>query len=249
MKHRIAAQIDQTLVRLGRRLPSGNGRYIGARKTVEAAAIEGLSVCDYVERLWSIEGLTDQTLDQLETAKTLTKDVCSILEIGTGTARFLDKTLQRYPTVRYEVYENASDWAKWIDETYPAIVHPADGRSLCHTPSESIDTVVAYGVFVYLPILVSCRYFHEAARVLKSGGYLAFDAFTESCFDEPVLAKWVESPHEYPIIFPELFFRSFLEGLGFELQTTFPNRCGEGHSNFMVFKLGTTIGNNSSTKT
>lgn len=46
----------------------GSGGYISAKKTVAAAAAAELSVSDYVERLWGLEGQTDAIVDRIRAA-------------------------------------------------------------------------------------------------------------------------------------------------------------------------------------
>ncbi|TWU16388.1 class I SAM-dependent methyltransferase [Allorhodopirellula heiligendammensis] len=235
IKHIAKRALDRIAVATGRRLPSTQGLYIGARETVEAAERNGETVCDYVEKLWDIVGLTDNILNQLEQRGVFAEPIETVLEIGAGTGRFLEKTLERHEISRYESYELSKDWAQWLGGKYPIISQPCDGSRLNATPDGSIDVVVAYGVFVYLPFLTTCRYLDEVARVLKPGGRFAFDAYFENCFDEETLAKWVHSGHDYPVVLPRDMFVDLLQQRGLELTSYFPNPYGIGKTEYMVW--------------
>src|SRR5690242_4846580 len=89
--------------------PAKAGGYISAADTVAAAEREGLTVGQYVERLWGTEGDTDRRLSQLADLGVF-DSVEHVVEIGTGTGRYMDKILDRYQPKVYESYETAGDW-------------------------------------------------------------------------------------------------------------------------------------------
>ena len=63
------------------RPPSGGG-YIPAAKTVAAAQAAGLSVCDYVEQLWGIEGSSASIIEKLCGLGAISPSTKTIVEIG-----------------------------------------------------------------------------------------------------------------------------------------------------------------------
>jgi hypothetical protein len=144
--------------------------YIPQRSTVRAAKERGQSVCDYLETIWNKQGDTQRVVDTMKELGVLT-GVRHVVEIGTGSGRYLEKVLEILgPSVTYESYEPSKDWSKWLAKEYGVISRESDGKSLKYTPSCSVDLVHAHGVFVYLPFLVTCRYFQEIVRVTNSRG-------------------------------------------------------------------------------
>lgn len=178
----------------------GSGGYIDCRKTVRAANDAGLSVCEYVEKLWDQQGQTNDTISRIMECLPAAgfKTVC---EIGPGTGRYLELILRDHLTAspaNYEFYETALDWADWLPQEYHVTRRDADGRRLSQTKDRSIDFVHAHGVFVYTSLLTTCSYIQEMGRVAKPGGSIAFDICSEDCFPEDVLNMWLDSGHQYP---------------------------------------------------
>ena len=183
--------IQRFLAALGRllgRAPRGRG-YITARETVEAARREGLSVCDYVERLWNQQGQTEQVVARMASLGLLPERPC-IVEIGPGTGRYLEKILQRCRPEAYEIYETADDWAQWLAATYPVRLQPADGVSLRESSAAAADLVHAHGVFVYLGDEVTWNYFREMQRVTRTGGAVVFDYYPEEVAEGRPPGQW-----------------------------------------------------------
>jgi hypothetical protein len=142
--------------------------YISARKTVSAAKREGLSVCDYIEKLWNQQGDTQRVIDTLASYGIFNLENPNILEIGTGTGRYLEKVITKCKPAKYESYEPNRGWAEWLQSTYPIVAQKSDGISLRQTATNSVDFLHAHGVFVYLPFLIVYRYFKEIFRVVNS---------------------------------------------------------------------------------
>lgn len=211
--------------------------YIPAKATVSAAEKAGLSVCDYVERMWSNQGDTEKLVHRLATYGLFrdTTENPTVVEIGTGTGRYLEKVLARCHPARYESYEIAKDWSAWLRSRYPKVVsHEADGVSLKQTPDHSVDLLHAHGVFVYLPFLVSYGYWQEIWRVMKPGSTVVFDMCSEGCFDESAVERWLKSEHRYPCFLSKQYVVSLFEKHGFSLIASFMNRYGEGRSEYLV---------------
>lgn len=220
------------LVRLG-----GSGGYIDARATVDAAKAEGLSVCEYVEKLWGQEGATERVIREMEKAGSLTP--CDrVCEIGPGTGRYLERILQRVSPKQYEIYEIADDWATWLQATYAPIVvrQLADGHTLRHTASESCGLVHAHGVFVYLPFLNAFEYFGEMARVCAAGGYVVFDFYSDEHFGPDVIRRWLNSTERYPVILPRKTVLQYFGEYGCSPVYEFENKHGHSYSHYVVLR-------------
>lgn len=210
--------------------------YISAAETVFGAEKEGLSVCDFVEKKWGQQGETQKVIDQMVLSGAIIITNPNVLEIGTGTGRYLEKLLHISNPAKYESYETAKDWADWLKSKYPIISHEADGISFKQTPNYSIDLLHAHGVFVYLPFLVSYRYWKEIWRVVRLGGYVVFDIYSEDCLDESTVEKWLKSEQYYPCFLSKSYVISIFIKHGFSYSNSFMNRHGEGLSEYLIFR-------------
>jgi hypothetical protein len=233
--NRLLAQRGLAIIRVRETSNTSSFGYISAKETVSAAEREGLSVCDYVEKLWNKSGDTQRVIDQMASCGVFETKEPHVLEIGTGTGRYLEKVLAKCKPTKYESYETARDWAEWLQARYPIVSHEADGVSLRQTRAHSIDLLHAHGVFVYLPFLVSYRYWKEIWRVMKSGSFVVFDIICEDCLDERTVEKWLISEHNYPCFLSKDYVVSLFGKHGFALFKTFTNRYGEGQSLYLVF--------------
>lgn len=214
---------------------SGSLGYISAKDTVAAAAEANMSVCDYVEKLWGQQGCTQRVIDLMGSAGVFDIKSPNVLEIGAGTGRYLEKVLAKSNPARYESYEIARDWAKWLGSKYPIESHAADGVSLGTTSSNSVDLLHAHGVFVYLPFLDSYRYWKETWRVVRNGGWVVFDVFSEDCVDEQTIENWLKSEDRYPCFLSKRYLVALFKRKGFSLRTSFTNPYGAGNSEYLVF--------------
>jgi len=209
--------------------------YISAKETISAAEREGLSVCDYVEKLWNNQGDTQRVIDQMASCGVFEAKSPNVIEIGPGTGRYLEKVLEECRPAKYEIYETARDWAEWLQSKYKIVSHEADGVSLRQTQDSSVDLLHAHGVFVYLPFLVSYRYWLEMWRVIRIGGWVVFDIYSEDCFDEQKVEEWLKSEHNYPCFLSKQYIVSLFRKHGFSLVNTFMNKHGAGRSEYLVF--------------
>ncbi len=209
--------------------------YISAEQTIKFAKKEDLSVCDYLEKTWNQKGATKRVIDTFKAYGFLVDNI-NILEIGTGSGRYLEKILEEVKPRRYESYEPAEDWSKYIQESYPVISQDSDGSSLKQTPDKTIDFLHAHGVFVYLPFLLSWRYFKEMWRVTKDDGWIAFDIYSEDCMTAELVEKWLESDHTYPCFLSKDYVKAMFSSHGFRLIDTFRNSHGAGESEYLIFK-------------
>jgi hypothetical protein len=204
------------------------GDYISAAQTIAAARAANLSVCEYVERLWHQVGLTAQIISRMRDAGCFKK--CNhICEIGPGTGRYLDLVFR--PSARCDIYETQSDWREWLANEYSVNAPIPNGRTLSVTPSSSCDLVMAHGVFVYTPALVTFSYLRESARVLRAGGYLVFDCFIE---DELIdIDLWLDSTIQITPL-P----RSLLERVtcDFTIISEFDTPYASGRSHYFILR-------------
>jgi len=215
---------------------SNDSGYISAKETVKNAKKEGLSVCAYVEKLWDQVGETEKVINNMENFGIFKIANPVICEIGAGTGRYLEMVHDRCKPKRYESYETASDWAIWLQKTYPIIALPTDGFTLKSTEDNSIDILHAHGVFVYIPFFDSLRYFKEIDRVTKKNSFIVFDCVTDDCLQNGLLEKWVSSKYNYPRLLPEKYIIQFFPKSKYELLGTFFTKYGKGKSKYFVFR-------------
>ena len=114
---RLLAQMGLAITQVGETAKTFG--YISAKETVSAAEREGLSVCDYVEKLWNKPGDTQRIIEQMASCGVFEARDPNILEIGTG--RYLEKVLGKCKPAKYESYETARDWAEWLQSKYPIV--------------------------------------------------------------------------------------------------------------------------------
>ncbi|MGZ5191241.1 MAG: hypothetical protein ACXWCZ_09495, partial [Flavisolibacter sp.] len=91
--------------------------YISAVDTVESARKENLSVGEYVEKLWDQVGQSDKVIEQVLSLVSL-PPTPSIIEIGTGTGRYLEKLIVKFKPGSYESYDIAEDWNEYLRRQY-----------------------------------------------------------------------------------------------------------------------------------
>jgi SAM-dependent methyltransferase len=165
--------------------------YIPARKTITAARRAGLTVCDYIDRSSAEPGATASTVEAMLRIGQLGDRVERVCEIGPGTGRYAELVVAALKPVVYEMYETATDWLPHLRGLPNGRLMPADGHTLSHTASESVDLVHAHKLFIYVPLVVAVGYMWEMARVVRPGGVVAFDIVTEDCMDDTMTKRWV----------------------------------------------------------
>lgn len=235
--------IKRLLAQRGLAIAGIRQSYMSAEETISAADREGLSVCNYVEKLWEQQGCTQMVIDQMSSCGAFAIANPNIVEIGTGTGRYLEKVLQKCTPTKYESYEPLPDWVDWLQSTYPTVIsHKADGETLWQTPDRSVNLVHSHGVFVYIPFLVAYGYFKEIWRITAAGGIVVFDIFSEDCLDEEMMDKWLSSTHRYPCFLSKSYVASHFAKHGFRLLNTFKNKHGAGQSEYLAFVRGTPLG-------
>lgn len=210
--------------------------YISAKETVQSAQNDGLSVCDYVEKIWNQVGETKKVIDKMEKLGVFENTNPTVCEIGAGTGRYMEKVIEKCNPERYESYETAQDWSDWLEKNYNIISLETDGHSLKNTKDKSIDIIHSHGVFVYLPFFDSLQYFKEIDRVTSTNSYIIFDCITEDCLDNKSLNKWLNSDYNFPRIMPEKFVFDFFPSNKYKLIENFFTPYGQGKSKYFVFK-------------
>lgn len=214
--------------------------FIPFESTLEAARQAGLSVGDYIDGVMNgIPGATQATIDQMSRLGVFSGRIETVVEIGPGSGRYLQKTLTACTPARYEIYETAGVWADYVAKTYNVILQPTNGRSLAATADGSADLVQAHKVFSATPFLTTARYWLEMCRVLRPGGFAVFDIVTEACMDPAVLMRWVSSrgiDSSYPAMVARATAVDFFESRGFSLVGSFFIPMGPGKTEAYVFR-------------
>jgi Methyltransferase domain len=214
-------------------------QYIPLKETLTRARKAHLSLGEYIDAKHNVPGATQDTHDRLVALGVFNERIDRVCEIGPGSGRFLEKTLQVCKPSHYEIYETAREWADWLVSTYQVIGRPTDGMTLALTPSNSIDLVQAHKVFVCLLFLTTCSYFTEIVRVTKPGAWVIFDVMTENCLDNINVPLWLKTginTRTYPAIIPKTFVINFFEGHGFNFLASFLVPMKPGQTECMVFR-------------
>ena len=219
---------------------SDTRNFIPLEETLIAAARAGLSVGDYVDGVMNkIPGATQATMDGLVRLGVFSQPLSTVVEIGPGTGRYLEKTIAMCSPKRYEIYETSQPWASYVAAKNGVISRPTDGRSLRQTVDASADLVHAHKVFSTIPFVATCAYWAEMARVTKQGGYVAFDIMTESCLDTETLRRWAASGVDngtYPAAMPRQVAIDYFSDHSFELVGSFLVPMGAGKTEVLAFR-------------
>jgi hypothetical protein len=211
--------------------------YVSAQETIHAASKNQLSVVDYLEKIWDEQGNSQKIIDTLKEFGVFNRNIENICEIGTGAGLYVEKTIEACQPARYESYEPDRDWAKWLAMKHTITSHDADGKSLSHTQPASIDLVTAHGVFVYLPFLVTYRYFQEIVRVINDTGYIAFDILSEDCLDDETVTSWLKSEQLFPCFLAKDYVVDFFAQRNFLFVGEFFNtKFNIGKSKYLIFQ-------------
>jgi len=210
--------------------------YISFRRTMAGALESGLSVGDYIDTGNKIPGATQETIERLIEIGALHPGVQRICEIGPGSGRYLEKTMQVCQPNSYEIYETAVDWKAWLVQQYKVTARQTDGISLLDTPSGTIDLVHSHKMFPGLPIFTACGYFDEMIRVVNKSGVIVFDVLTEECLAEPYLKEWLALSSQWPVsMVPKQFTSDYFAQSGFRLLDSFFIKMPPGITEYLVF--------------
>jgi SAM-dependent methyltransferase len=218
--------------------------FIPFEATMRAARAAGLSVGDYIDGVMNgTPGATQSTVDELRALGVFAVEPDTVLEIGPGSGRYLERTLKECSPGRYEIYETAAPWADYLVETFGVVARPTAECSLAPTPDGSIDLVQAHKVFNTLTFLGTCRYFFEMARVARPGGRIVFDIMTETCLDPATMRAWATqggAGHDsYPAAMPRETCVDLFATLGCGLKASFVAPMGVASTEVLVFEKAT----------
>jgi SAM-dependent methyltransferase len=219
----------------------GVDEYIPFEATMRAARAAGLSVADYIDEVMNgAPGATQSTIDELRTMGVFADHPTTVLEIGPGSGRYLERTIQECSPSRYEIYETAEPWARYLVDKFGVIAQPTAGTSLAATADGSVDLVQAHKVFNTVTFLCSSRYFFEMARVTRPGGRIVFDVITETCLDPATMRAWVtnggEGHDSFPAPIPRQACVDLFKTLGCNFQGSFLAPMGAGSTEILVFQ-------------
>ncbi|MFD3515782.1 methyltransferase domain-containing protein [Streptomyces sp. NPDC058657] len=219
---------------------AGVDDFLPFEATMRAARAAGLSVGDHIDEVMNgTPGATQSTIDKLSALGVYAGRPRTVLEIGPGSGRYLEKTLKECAPERYEIYETAAPWAGYLVDTYGVVARPTAGASLAPTPDASIDLVQAHKVFNTVTFLCACRYFLEMARVVRPGGRIVFDVMTENCLAPEAVRAWATQGGpghgSYPAAMPRRTVEDLFETLGCSLEAGFTAPMGVASTEVLVF--------------
>jgi hypothetical protein len=214
--------------------------FIPFADTIAKANEMGLSVGDYIDARQGIAGATQETIDKMIAFGVFERQIDTIVEVGAGTGRYLEKTLRVCSPERYEVYETAPQWAAYLARSFPIILQPTNGFSMKPTETGSADLVQAHKVFSTVPFVVTICYWGEMIRVTKPGAYIVFDAMTENCLTPAVVEAWARAGipirSSYPAALPYNAIVDFFEAHNANLVGTGRAPMPPGETEVFVFR-------------
>jgi hypothetical protein len=242
---RLARGVNRLLAPIGVRVTrvhdwSDPKEFLPFRETISGARGAGLSVGDYVDVTYNVAGATQMTIDAMADMKVFAHSFDTVVEIGPGSGRYLEKVKRECSPRRYEIYETAGPWADYLERTYGVISQPTDGNSLRSTRTGTVDLVQAHKVFVVTGLRTTCRYWLEMLRVVKPRAFIVFDIVTEDCLDPETLDTWLEFDWEdetFPTLFPRQFTVDFFESRGAKLVGSFQVPMKPGTTETFVFRV------------
>ncbi|MEX0171970.1 methyltransferase domain-containing protein [Streptomyces sp. LMG1-1-1.1] len=215
--------------------------FIPFEATMRAAQAAGLSVGDYIDEVMNgTPGATQSTIDELSALGVFAAAPDTVLEIGPGSGRYLEKTLKECSPSRYEIYETAAPWADHLVDAFGVVAQPTKECSLSPTPDSSVDLVQAHKVFNTVTFLSASRYFFEMARVTRPGGRIVFDVMTETCLAPAAVRTWAEqggAGHDsFPAAMPRRTCVDLFATLGCTLEGSFLAPLGVASTEVLVFR-------------
>jgi hypothetical protein len=234
------APLGVKLTRTGGHDWSDIANFIPFEDTIRAAQAAGMSVGDYVDAVLNgVPGSSRSTIEKMSSLGVFSQPLRTVVEIGPGTGRYLEKTLALSHPQRYEIYETAGPWSAYLTRTYPVTLQRTDGFSMSETAAGSAELVHAHKVFSGVPFMVTCNYWQEMARVIAPGGWAVFDIVTERCMGVAAMEAWIKSGirnGSYPALIPRELAVGFFESRGFALAGSFIVPMAPGTTELMAFR-------------
>lgn len=233
--------VNKVLSRLGLKLVrhdwSDPTQYIPFAETLARAKAAGLPVGDYIDLTYNVPGAAQATIDRMGELGVFTGRIENVLEIGPGSGRYLERTIRKCSPARYEIYETAESWARYLEDHYPVARMPTSGSDLSATPDASIDLVHAHKVFGWTPFLITCRYWLEMLRVARHQAHIVFDIVTEDCMSGGIVDRWIADGHStHPAVVPRAFALEFFGSRGAALVGSFFVPMKPGKTETFVFR-------------
>lgn len=217
-----------------------DSQYIPFEATIAAARAASLSVGDYIDQRYNVSGATQSTIDQMAALGVFSAPLNTVVEIGPGSGRYLEKIVRQYSPSRYEIYETAPKWGQYLVDTYGVIWRPTDGRSLKHTETASADLVHAQKVFSTISFVSTIRYWPEMIRVAGPHASIVFDIMTAGCLDDEIIEAWdkseVHGGGSHPAVMPREIAVGYFKRRGFALAGSFMVPMKPGKTETLVFK-------------
>lgn len=228
------------LVPAGRHNFEDQEAYLPLEATLKAAADAGLSVGDYIDTVMNkTPGATQATIDAMSRLGVFEQKGGTIVEIGPGSGRYLERVMRAAAPSRYEIYETAKPWAAHLVRTYGVVWQPTNGYTLDSTPAASVDLVHAHKVFNSINFMPACSLWQEMVRVTRPGGHCVFDIMTERCLSAEMISRWVASgirAGSYPAAMPRGPVVEFFEAARLTLIESFIGPLGPGTTEVFVFR-------------
>ncbi len=219
---------------------SDQSSFIPLQGTLDGARSAGLSVGDYIDTVMSkTPGATQQAVDAMKRLGVFSEPISTVIEIGPGSGRYLEKTIAECHPARYEIYETAKPWAEYLVKTYGVLLQPTDARSLSASATGSADLVQAHKVFCSINFLPTCMYWQEIVRVTKSGGFAVFDLLTDACLKPAMIDRWAATKMNagsYPTAMPRQTAIDYFVEHGFHLSGTITMPLGPAQTELFVFR-------------
>ena len=244
----IARAINRSLAPMGVKLTkldhdwSDVANFIPFERTRDAAKQANLTIGDYVDEVMNrTPGSSRAAVDFMASLGVFTRPPETIVEIGPGTGRYLEKVLKRVSPARYEIYETAGPWSEYLVKEYRVTLQPTDGYTMSATATRSADLVHAHKVFSTVPFIVTCSYWHEIIRAVRPGAWAVFDVMTERCLDGDAMTTWREANirnGSFPAAMPREVAIQFFANAGFSLAGSVVLPMPPGKTELLVFKRG-----------
>lgn len=209
-----------------------------AKKIIKEAKANNLSVGEYIDENWGEPGLGRNVFNQMKKYGISDYKEPRILEVGAGTGRHLEKWLSLTKPEKYEVYELDEHWAEYLKNEFNIVRQPTNGSSLDFTSDASIDILTAHGVFDGPIEFMGCmKYLSEFFRVIKPGGFMVFDIFSEECLDPKTFDKWVSDIPVYAKILPAELIKQICIIKGYDFLGSFKSPVFKGFDGqYLIFK-------------
>ncbi|HMG16669.1 MAG TPA: class I SAM-dependent methyltransferase [Saprospiraceae bacterium] len=214
--------------------------YFDPKIEVSAAKEKNMSLCEYLETFnkGGVGKRRDFIISKINYF--LPAKFEKILEIGAGTGMYLEKILEIYKPIQYEVYETNIGWTKYLKEEYGSrtnlICYNADGKTLKDTESNSVDIVFCHAVFVYISIVTIYSYFEDMVRVCKPGGYIIFDCFTSKNFEIDILKNWLKAGVFFPVVIADYTLEEWILKAKLVLHHKFNANYHESYTTYFILQ-------------